>query len=217
MNKTLLMLIIAVTMALPANAITAREAFVRLASPSLNLLTLDMRQDLLSYYDADTLRQVPNALAGLSQLTRPVTDSYLKVRITPVSTMTIKILPHKNDTIVATVYTIASPGQAADSQVSFYDSKMNKLSDDKYLKMAQIDEFIETPHNRQGRELKKELLSAIPYPTVEYTLTPESDDLTARLTVTDYLGAETMQQLKPYLRPELVYIWKNDRKFELRK
>lgn len=217
MNKTLLTLIIAVTMALPANAITAREAFVRLASPSLTLLTLDMRQDLLSYYDADTLRQVPNALAGLSQLTRPVTDSYLKVRITPVSTLTIKILPHKNDTIVATVYTIASPGQAADSQVSFYDSKMNKLSDDKYLKMAQIDEFIETPHNRQGRELKKELLSAIPYPTVEYTLTPESDDLTARLTVADYLGAETMQQLKPYLRSELVYIWKNDRKFELRK
>lgn len=217
MNKTLLTLIIAVTMAIPANAITAREAFVRLSSPSLNLLTLDMRQDLLSYYDADTLRQVPNALAGLSQLTRPVTDSYLKVRITPVSTMTIKILPHKNDTIVATVYTIASPGQAADSQVSFYDSKMNKLSDDKYLKMAQIDEFIETPHNRQGRELKKELLSAIPYPTVEYTLTPESDDLTARLTVADYLGAETMQQLKPYLRPELVYIWENDRKFELRK
>lgn len=217
MKKTLLTLIIAVTMALPANAITAREAFVRLTSPSLNLLTLDMRQDLLSYYDADTLRQVPNALAGLSQLTRPVTDSYLKVHITPVSTMTIKILPHKNDTIVATVYTIASPGQAADSQVSFYDSKMNKLSDDKYLKMAQIDEFIETPHNRQERELKKELLSAIPYPTVEYTLTPESDDLTARLTVADYLGAETMQQLKPYLRPELVYIWKNDRKFELRK
>ena len=186
--KKPLILAVALLTVLSAYALTAREAFVRIETPSLNLLTVQMRQDLLSYYDADTLRQVPNALGGLSQLTRPLTDDYLKVRITPVSTMAVKTIPTGKDTIVATIYTIAAPGQAADSQVTFYDSRLRKLPTHRFLRLAQIDEFIETGRNREGREQKMRLLSLIPYPTVEYTFAPDGDTVTAHLTVADYLS-----------------------------
>lgn len=214
--RKLLILVTAFMLAVSAYALTAREAFVRIETPSLNLLTTQMRQDLLSYYDADTLRQVPNALGGLSQLTRPLTDSYLKVRITPVSTLAVKVIPTRKDTIVATIYTIAAPGQAADSQVTFYDSDLHWLPTHRFLKLAQIDEFIETGHDREGREQKKRLLSLIPYPTVEYTFAPDGDAITAHLTVADYLGAETMQQLERHIRPSLTYVW-NGHKYELQK
>lgn len=214
--KRPLILAVAFLAALSAYALTAREAFVRIETPSLNLLTVQMRQDLLSYYDADTLRQVPNALGGLSQLTRPLTDDYLKVRITPVSAMAVKTIPNGQDTIVATIYTIAAPGQAADSQVTFYDSELRKLPTHRFLRLAQIDEFIETGRNRESRELKKRLLSLIPYPTVEYTFAPDGDTVTAHLTVADYLGAETLQQLERHIRPHLTYVW-NGHKYELQK
>lgn len=214
--KRPLILAVAFLTVLSSYALTAREAFVRIKTPSLNLLTVQMRQDLLSYYDADTLRQVPNALGGLSQLTRPLTDDYLKVRITPVSTMAVKTIPNGQDTIVATIYTIAAPGQAADSQVTFYDSELRKLPTHRFLRLAQIDEFIETGRNREGRELKKRLLSLIPYPTVEYTFAPYGDTVTAHLTVADYLGAETLQQLERHIRPHLTYVW-NGHKYELQK
>lgn len=214
--KRPLILAVALLTALSAYALTAREAFVRIETPSLNLLTVQMRQDLLSYYDADTLRQVPNALGGLSQLTRPLTDDYLKVRITPVSTMAVKTIPNGQDTIVATIYTIAAPGQGADSQVTFYDSELRKLPTHRFLRLAQIDEFIETGRNREGREQKKRLLSLIPYPTVEYAFAPDGDTVTAHLTVTDYLGAETLQQLERHIRPHLTYVW-NGHKYELQK
>lgn len=214
--KRLLILLAVVLLTLQVQALTARQAFVRLETPALNLLTTEMRQDLLSYYDADTLRQVPNALGGLSQLTRPLTDSYLKVRITPVSTLAIKVLPCRNDTVVATIYTISAPGHAADSQVNLYDSDMRRLPTRKFLKLAQIDEFIETGHDHEGREQKRELLSLIPYPTVEYTFDPEDGTITARLAVTEYLGAEITQQLKRHIRPSLTYVW-TGRKYELQK
>lgn len=214
--KKLLILLVSVMLATQVHALTARQAFVRLETPALNLLTTDMRQDLLSYYEADTLRQVPNALGGMSQLTRPLTDSYLKVRITPVSTLAIKVLPCRNDTVVATIYTISAPGHAADSQVNFYDSDMRRLPTHKYLKLAEIDEFIETDHDHQGREQKRELLSLIPYPTIEYTFNPEDGTITARLTVTEYLGAEITQKLERHLRPALTFVWTGS-KYELQK
>lgn len=235
MKRLLYIILGMMTAIMPAGAITARQAFVALETPCLNLLTGQMRSDLLTYYDADTLRRIPNALSGMSQLTRPVTDTYLKVQITPVSTMTVKILPGRRnrkgecDTIIATVYTISAPGHAADSQINFYGTDLRPLRTDKYLPLPQVSDFLtidadKTEDREQKKDakvlndenhltkkeakvLRRKLSALIPYPTIEYILTPDSDDLTALLTVADYLGAESMQSLSPYLQPNLIYHW----------
>lgn len=187
---------------------TARAAFVNLPPDALHLLSRQMREDMLAYLDNDTIRAVYNALGGQSSLTRPVTDTYLKCQISPVSSMTIRILPAEKSPLIATVYTIDSPGQPADSQISFYDSQMKPVKTSKHLKLARIQDFIVNADH----EKKKQIMDAIPFPTVEYVLGPDGDTLTATLTAQDLLGEEQLQEIRKYLNPTLTYSW-SGRKF----
>lgn len=193
--------------------LTARQAFEEVNVPALDLLTPTMRGDLLAYHDAGTPREVVNAMGGMSSLEQPVTDSYVSCIITPVSKATIKVLPCGKEDVAMLIYTIAGEGQAADSQLMFFDPEMKELRQEKYIRLASIDDFIETPRDRDGAMLKKELLGLIPFPTVEYVASPDNDGLTARLTVADYMGAEDLHRLKPYLRQEVKYSW-NGNKFD---
>ncbi len=193
--------------------LTVRQAFADVDVPALDLLTPTMRGDLLAYHDAGASREVVNALGGMSSLEQPVTDSYVSCIITPVSKATVKVLSCGKEDVAMLIYTIAGEGQAADSQLMFFDSNMKELRPEKFIKLASIDDFIETPRDRDGAMLKKELLGLIPFPTVEYVASPDNDGLTARLTVADYMGAEDLHRLKPYLRPEVKYSW-NGKKFE---
>lgn len=193
--------------------LTVRQAFADVDVPALDLLTPTMRGDLLAYHDAGASREVVNALGGMSSLEQPVTDSYVSCIITPVSKATVKVLSCGKEDVAMLIYTIAGEGQAADSQLMFFDSNMKELRPEKFIKLASIDDFIDTPHDRDGAMLKKELLGLIPFPTVEYVASPDNDGLTARLTVADYMGAENLHRLKPYLRPEVKYSW-NGKKFD---
>ena len=187
--------------------LTVRQAFADVDVPALDLLTPTMRGDLLAYHDAGASREVVNALGGMSSLEQPVTDSYVSCIITPVSKATVKVLSCGKEDVAMLIYTIAGEGQAADSQLMFFDSNMKELRPEKFIKLASIDDFIETPRDRDGAMLKKKLLGLIPFPTVEYVASPDNDGLTARLTVADYMGAEDLHRLKPYLRPEVKYSW----------
>lgn len=193
--------------------LTARQAFEEVNVPALDLLTPTMRGDLLAYHDAGYPREVVTAMGGMSSLEQPVTDSYVSCIITPVSKATIKVLPCGKEDVAMLIYTIAGEGQAADSQLMFFDPEMKELRQEKYIRLASIDDFIETPRDRDGAMLKKELLGLIPFPTVEYVASPDNDGLTARLTVADYMGAEDLHRLKPYLRQEVKYSW-NGKKFD---
>lgn len=193
--------------------LTVGQAFADVDVPALDLLTPTMRGDLLAYHDAGASREVVNALGGMSSLEQPVTDSYVSCIITPVSKATVKVLHSGKEDVAMLIYTIAGEGQAADSQLMFFDSNMKELRQEKFIKLASIDDFIETPHDREGAMLKKELLGLIPFPTVEYVASPDNDGLTARLTVADYMGAEDLHRLKPYLRQEVKYSW-NGKKFD---
>lgn len=193
--------------------LTVRQAFADVDVPALDLLTPTMRGDLLAYHDAGASREVVNALGGMSSLEQPVTDSYVSCIITPVSKATVKVLSCGKEDVAMLIYTIAGEGQAADSQLMFFDSNMKEQRPEKFIKLASIDDFIETPRDRDGAMLKKELLGLIPFPTVEYVANPDNDGLTARLTVADYMGAEDLHRLKPYLRPEVKYSW-NGKKFD---
>ena len=193
--------------------LTVRQAFADVDVPALDLLTPTMRGDLLAYHDAGASREVVNALGGMSSLEQPVTDSYVSCIITPVSKATVKVLSCGKEDVAMLIYTIAGEGQAADSQLMFFDSNMKELRPEEFIKPASIDDFIETPRDRDGAMLKKELLGLIPFPTVEYVASPDNDGLTARLTVADYMGAEDLHRLKPYLRQEVKYSW-NGKKFD---
>lgn len=198
-----------------ADTLTASDALVRMPARTLDILTTGMRLDLLDYYRADSIYRVPNALEGFSYLHRPLTDDYVKVQVTPVTTFTVRLLPlHKDKRLIVTAYTIGDSLQAADSEIRFYDTDLNELKRDKYLKIASTEDFFD--FKGVDHKTRKELLRMVPFPTVEYTLSPDGTDLKARLTVGEFLGREVLEKIEPYLRRDRVYRWTGSR-YELQR
>ena len=75
----------------------AERALVDMPSDVLDIVPASARLDMIDYLRVDTLRYVPNAMNGLSRLLPPVTDSFVEMEVTPVSTVQIKILPEGGD------------------------------------------------------------------------------------------------------------------------
>lgn len=213
MNRLAIILICALTAVLPgqareaveADTVTAAQALVAMPAQTLDILTTSMRLDLIDYYRADSIYRVPNAMEGLSYLRRPMTPQYLQVQVTPVTKFTIRILPRKNDFMVATVYTIGDSLQAADSEIRFYDAQMKELKRSKFIKLLSTEDFFD--FSGVDGKTRRELLSIVPFPTVEYTFSPDGTDLKARLTVGEFLGKEDLEKITPYLRRDRLLRW----------
>lgn len=193
---------------------TVSDAFVKLPAKTLDLLSTSMRKDLLDYYSNDSIYKVRNAMEGESYFIAPVTDNYLQVRLTPVTVLTMRLLPSKKGPVVMTLYTIGDSLQAHDSELCFYDAHMKELKREKIIKLVSSADFINTKNT--SRHERDELCSLVPFPTVEYSMAPTGDTLTARLTVGEFLGRETMEKLTPYLNSECQYVWDGS-KFRLLK
>lgn len=194
------------------SALTVSDAFVKLPAGTLDLLATSMRKDLLDYYRNDSIYRVRNTMQGLSYLERPVTDQYLKVHLTHVTTMTLRLLQSKKGPVVMTVYTVGDSIQAHDSEIAFFDSSMTPLKRDKLIKLASTEDFLDT--KSLDRHERDELSRLVPFPTVEYNIGETGDTLTARLTVGEFLGKETMEKLTPHLIRERKYLWDGS-KFKL--
>lgn len=186
-------------------AFNAESAFIMLPAETLDLLTTTMRKDMIDYYRADSIAEITNTLEGHSHLIRPMSENYLKVQVTPVTILTVRMLPSGKRHIAATAYTIGDSLQATDTELRFYDEEMNELRRDKIIKLATTSDFFD--FTGVDSKTRKELLGLIPFPTVEYSFEPGSDRLLARLTVKKLLGKETMEKIAPYLHRERYYDW----------
>ncbi|MCH5238673.1 MAG: DUF3256 family protein [Muribaculaceae bacterium] len=186
-------------------ALTARKIFEKIESSAIEILPLSTRLDMLDYWDVDSVYKASNAMEGLSWL-ESVTPNYLKVHVTSVSSLEIKLLPLKKDKIVMTIYTVGDSEQAEDSQVKFYDENLKELPTEKYLGMPQLKDFFEIP---KGSATKmKEIEEMIPFPTIAFTANPDNDNLEARLTVEKYINQDDWNIAKLFVKPAVVLEWK---------
>mgnify|MGYP005981633379 CR=1 FL=1 len=189
----------------------AERALVDMPSDVLDIVPVSARLDMIDYLRADTLRYVPNAMNGLSRLMPPVTDSFVEMEITPVSTLQIKILPErggKNYT-VGVSYTVGDTIQAMDSELMFFTSDMKPLKRTRFIRLARTEDFLVPGLSGKGRE---EILSLVPFPAVEYRFSPDGLELRAILTVDRFMSLEDYGRLKPHLMVERMYRW-NGKKY----
>lgn len=200
-----LMLPLAAVAAAPADTISVERAFVEIPAKTLDLLSRSARLDMLDYYAADSIYQAPNAMEGLSSL-KTVGKDYIALRITPVTTLQLKVLKDKkgND-VVMSVYTVGADGQAPDSDVRFYSVRMEELPVAKYFVYPKLADFFEIPKGSLTK--MKEIESLIPFPTIEYVADSDSSDLKARLTVGEFMTQDDYNIVKLFLRPEITLRW----------
>lgn len=191
--------------------LTARGVFTSLQCRQLEILKKTTRLDMLDYWDADSIALVRNAMDGLSKLEN-VENDYLKVLLTPVSTFEIKILPVKKGFIAMTVYTVGDSVQSKDSQVEFYDSNLSRVNASDYLSVPDLKCFFDIP---KGSATKmSEISEIIPFPTIEYTAQPASNELKAKLTVENFIPVDDWNVIRLFLKPEITADWKGKYRFK---
>lgn len=196
-----------------ADSITASEIFAKMPAKTLDILSYSHRLDLIDYMKADSVYNVMNVMEGFSHINPPMTRDYIQVQLTPVSVFTVRMLQNKKkEPIAMTIYTVGDSLLAHDSEIRFYDTNLEELDRDKYIKPLSTQDFFDFKGVDGSK--RKDLLDMIPFPTVEYTIAPEGDVLKARLTVGEFLSKEVLEKIRPYLRRDRELKW-NGSKFEL--
>lgn len=192
--------------------LTARKVFENLQAPPLEALKKTTRLDMLDYWDADSIYEVKNVLDGVSSLAA-VSPDYLRVNVTPVSTLEIKLLPlSKEGNVVMTLYTVGGKGTARDTSLAFYDASLRPLDSSRFFTAPALKRFFNVP--KGTGVTMKEIEDAIPFVTVVYKAAPNTDDLQARLTVSDYLSVEANELITPYLQKNVTLSWKGNKGFK---
>lgn len=187
-----------------------QRAFADLYTPGLELIRKTTRLDMIDYWKADSVYKAKSELDGVAWL-EAMTDNYAKVRVTPVSTVELKVLPLGKKKIVACVYTVGDSVQARDSQIDFYDEALRPLDKGKYFRAPVLSDFFNVPGG--ASVTFQEIREAVPFPTVAYSLSADSDNLSARLTVEDYISKEDLEIISPYQKKSLEAIWKGKYRF----
>ena len=191
-------------------SLTASKVFADVPLEVLDMLRPSTRLDMLDYYNqADSILTVKDALSGQSRLEQ-LTPDYLKVSITPVSTLEIKILNTGKKQIVMTLYTVGGDGIAKDTDIRFFDSQLRPLDKSKFIKAPTLADFF----NLKGSDLTKtELGEKIPFAAVAYSSGPGDAPLTAELTTLDVISEEDRELLTPLMSTTLSAIWKGRYRF----
>lgn len=192
----------------PDSLFTARYVFEKLHCPALEILPSTTRLDMLDYWDVDSVYKASNVMEGLSWL-EAVSPTFLKVKVTPVSELEIKILPIKKGKIAMTINTIGDDVQAQDSQVKFYDMNLAELPVEKYLEDPQLKDFFDIP---KGSVTKmKEIEGMIAFPTIAFNANANDDNLEARLTVEKYIDEDDWNIARLFLKPSITLQWHKER------
>lgn len=187
------------------DTISVRRAFVEMPGSILDLINRSTRLDMLDYYDADSLWMAPNALEGRSVL-KKVTSDFIELQITDVSTLQIKVLPLKGKgDVVAACYTIASANASNDSELRFFDASMQELPTKDFFKPLRLKDFFDIP--KGSLTSMDEIREMVPFPTVEYNLEADKPELTARLTVKEYINQDDIKILELFQKPQLRFEW----------
>lgn len=187
----------------PSDPLTARRVFADVPLEVLDLLRPSSRLDMIDYYtQADSILNATDALGGSSHID-VLTDDYLRMEVSPVSTLEIKILPYKKSHIAMTIYTVGGDSIAKDSEVRFYDSELKPLPEDKFIKTPDLKDFLNL---RDSDVTMSDIAEWIPFQTIEFTTGPDETPLTATLTTLTILPNETKEKLEKILISRS-YIW----------
>lgn len=193
------------------DTLTAARAFAELPVDVLDLLGKSTRLDMLDFYEADSIYDAANAMEGLSRL-ESVSPRRLVVELTPVSSLAVSVLDTGSGDVVMTAYTIGDDTQACDTDLRFFSSSYKELPREKYIKTASLDDFFLFP----DKKTKKKVVELIPFPTVRYVPSADSETMTAELTVSRFMSADDYKEVSRYLKGKLLYRW-DGKKFRLEK
>lgn len=202
---------------------TSAMAFLNIPETDLDILAPSQRNEMIIYMMNDSIYKRRNIFSGLSWIEK-MTPDYMKVHLTDVSSLQIKILPQSKSkngqNLVMTIYTIAGETDTADSTIKFYNMNVfgpdsiaiAELPSRKFFTLPDPKKFYNEEKIKTDGEHLSEMMQEMPFHTIAYEISEEGNTLTGKLTIDNYLTTEQRDRIDPYLIRTLRWQW-NGKKF----
>ena len=191
-----LILLISLFVSISLQAQNMKELFVAMPDTLVPLLTKVNREDFGDFLASKMKAEVRNRFGKTSEMTE-LTDDYLYLKMTSVSSMEMKLLPLKDSLkVICVVQTYQAP--VSDSKVRFYDTDWKPLEASRFIDLPADSLFFRTPANKVQADSLQNLRT--------------HTDISLQEARLDYLDKATSANLQAYLiRKPLRYVWENGR------
>ena len=190
-----------------AKAQQARDYFTSMPDSVLPLLTEVNRADCIDFLDSHMKAEVTNRFNNKSEMTRLTTD-FIEMQLSPSSTWQMKVLPLADAQVVCAVSTVSAP--AADSHLRFYDDDWKELPVSRFIDaLPVLDDFFTAIPDSVSPNRYQTYRSRVDMLLMKADLSPDAQTLTFTFTTPSTLDREAANFLKPYLREEIVYQWRD--------
>ncbi|KAA6342544.1 hypothetical protein EZS27_009719 [termite gut metagenome] len=210
MKKELLVLfMIFSVVSLPAQEI--KKLFVTMPDTLVPLLTPVNRADFVDFLESNMRARVKNKFENLSEMT-DLTPDYIRLQMTLQSTLQMKLLAI-NDTakVICAVFTACAP--ECDSYIRFFATDWKELPVQDYLTLLpKPDDFFLPPDSAYiGEYGYDSMCTQIDMVLLKADLSKTDTTLSFTFITPRYMGEETLNKWKGYLREVIVYEWKDGR------
>ena len=208
--KKLISILIGIASVVGVQAQDMKALFVSMPDSIAPLLTKVNREDCIDFLASNMKAEVKNRFGQPTEL-KKLTDDYLLLKVSAVSTAEMKLLP-LNDSVKVICVVQTYQGPVSDSRVSFYDTSWKSLPAENFLTLPAEDAFYKTPVTEAQTDSLKNLRTRADMFLLKAVLSEKDTSLSFVYTTPDYLDKETLKEIKPYLVAEpLKYVWQNGR------
>lgn len=193
---------------IPLYGQNAKSVFVNLPDSLSPLLTKVNREDFADFLASKMKAEVKNKMEKQSEL-KKLTEDYAFLQTTSQSTFQLKLLPLNDTTkVVCVIHTAYAP--VADSRVQFYTTNWKELSVSSFLTPPTINSFLQVPDSSQVEEYNN-ACAPLDISLIKADLSQDNYELSFTLTSPEYLNAEQAKAIAPFVKKNIVYIWKEGR------
>jgi hypothetical protein len=181
---------------------TADWYFIKMPINLLPNLPVNSRKDLVDFYKNDRTAVMPAAFSGEMTL-KKLSDDYLFLQTSDVSSLQIKLLPLNDSTkIIAFINTASAPMK--NSIIRFYDTNWILLNSINVPKLTCLDFF---DAMSSGKEIKDRFEKYCMRLFVELRLEPESNTLTAISSVKEDFKIDFPKEFLPFIKDSIKLSW----------
>ena len=185
-----------------------KAVFIQMPDSIVPLLTKVNREDCVDFLASNMAAKVKNRFDKQAEL-KVMTDDYLQMQLTEVSSMEMKLIP-LNDSVKVICMVKTYCASACDSEIRFYTTDWKELSAMERFQYPSSDMFIQMTEAISDES--KMLLNKLDVKMYKLSLIPDETALLVEYATPQYLNSEDREKLLPYLRKEpLKYIWKEGR------
>lgn len=188
-----------------------RTVFVSMPDSLAPLLTKVNKEDCIDFLDSQMKAEVKNRMGKTVEM-KQLTDDYVLMQTSSVSTLEMKLLPVNDSTrVVCMVKTVCGP--VCDSAVRFYDTSWkSELDAASFLKLPEADAFYLPKDSLSETDLL--VLKKADMHLMKASLSADEATLSFEYTTPAYLNKEDCEKLQPFLRKEPVVLRWKDGRFE---